>query len=148
MIARGAVKGRAARSGLALVTGRGEVLEVDAARPLHEVPGRRGEIAQLRGGSREQRPRQHRVALADQGITRQLGIADRRSDSHPAVGQLLHPAEPQPGDIHEQARASDAQLHVIDEVSAAAEKHGVRASGDRGHSSRDVQCALVGELTH
>ena len=85
---------RATRAGGAAVAGGGDVAEVQAAGPLHEVAADGGHVAQLRRRAQLQRLRDHRELLAHTGMGGELGHPHQRSDAQPrrrevdvAVGQ-------------------------------------------------------------
>ena len=71
----------AAAAGLALVAGRRDVLEVDAAGALQRVAAGGGHVAQLAGGAGEQGLGEHRVALADPAVGRELAVGDGGADA-------------------------------------------------------------------
>ena len=51
------------------------VIEVVAARALHQVAADRGHVADLSGGAEHDRLRQHRIALANQSMIRHGRVA-------------------------------------------------------------------------
>src|SRR4029450_9739529 len=102
---------RAARTGLALVAGRGNVAEVDAARSLQEVACRRGDIAQLGRGARQDGLRQSRIALLHQRMVRKIAVSDKSAYAHAAIRLLLDAIEAQAIDINQALRLLHAKLH-------------------------------------
>ena len=84
-----AVDRRAAAAGLALVAGRGRVVEIEAARPLQEIAAGRRHVAQLLRGAGQDRARQQRIALLDQRVIGEIGVRHERADAQAAVRGLL-----------------------------------------------------------
>ena len=82
---------RAARAGLALVAGHVAVVEIEAARALQQVAAGRRLVAELAGGAREQRLRQHRIALPHPRVGGEVAVAHLRADAQAAVRRLLDP---------------------------------------------------------
>ena len=140
-----ALERRAAGAGAALVARLRDVLEVAAARALEEVAADGREVAQLAGGAGEDGVTENGVALADQRVRGEVGVADGGADPH-AVGGLLDRVVGEAGDVDEARRLGHAQLHQVDEVGAAAEEGGaVRGGLDRGGR---VAGPLVRERLH
>ena len=133
---------RAAGAGPAFVAGCGDILKIDAAGALQQVAAGGREVAQLTRRPGEQGLGEHGVAGADDRVGRQVAVAHRGADPHAAVRQLLDPVERQPADVDQQFGAGDPELHVIDEVGAAAEEGRIGAAGDR----RDRGCGIGGPL--
>src|SRR5260370_21918954 len=69
-LARGAAAAR-----YPLVAGLGDVLEVDAASPLQQVPASRGEVAELARGSSAQRLGEQEIAGANGAIGHEVAVA-------------------------------------------------------------------------
>ena len=143
-----AVQRRAPGTGSALVARRGAILEVRASGALQQIPRRGGEIAQLTGGSGNERLREDRVAPADQRMGGEFGVAHSRTHSHRAVLELAHFVQRQLGDIHQQLGAGDAELHVVHQVRPAREKRGVGPGADEHHRLLGIGGALVVERLH
>ena len=95
----------AAAAGLPLVAPRGAVVEVVAARPLHQVAADGRHVPQLRRGAVQDRLRQQRVALANRGWRPASAVAHQRADAHAAVGQLVDAGQRQRGDVDQRAAA-------------------------------------------
>ena len=87
-----------------------------------------------------------RVALADQRVRGEVGVADGGADAQLAVLRLLDRVEREPGHVDEPLRLGDAELHQVDEVRAAAEERRAVGTGRDGRSG--VARALVGERLH
>ncbi len=63
-----------------LVAGLGDVLEVDAARALQQVPAGGGQVAQLARSASEQGLGEQGIARANGAISRQIAVAHQRPD--------------------------------------------------------------------
>ncbi len=127
-----ALEGGATASGIALVARREEELaEVGTARPLHQVPGDGGHVAQLRRGAEEQRLRDDRRVLLHQRIGGDVAHAGQRSDADPARHRFDR-GQRQRVDVDEVRRGLDARLHEVDEVRPAGDELRAitRARGD------------------
>ncbi len=99
--------GGASRPRVAFVAGGRDVLEVDAAGALQQVPACGGDIAELTGGAREHRLRQHRVPGPDPAVGGEIAVRDRGADPQPATVVVLDPAGGKPADVDEQVRRGD-----------------------------------------
>src|SRR6185503_5732017 len=64
----------------ALVAGSGEVLEVDATRPLEEVATDGGDVAQLAGSTGEHRLGEHRIAASNPPVRGEVAVRRPRAD--------------------------------------------------------------------
>ena len=95
---------RAAAARRTLVAGHRDVLEVAAARALHQVAAGRGQVAQLARRAGQDRLGQRRIALADARVGGQIAVAHAGADADAAVLERLDPVERQPGDVDEQGR--------------------------------------------
>ena len=71
-----AVERRAAGAGHAFIARFGSVIEIGTSRALQKIARRRRLVAQLGRSAGQQRARQHRVALPNAGIGRQIRIAN------------------------------------------------------------------------
>ena len=133
VVAGVAADGRAAAARLALVAGRRDVLEVVAAGALQRVAAAGGHVAQLPAGARQQRLRQHGVALAHPPVGRQLAVGHRGADAQAAVaGAGDFPGGEGP-DVDHQRRAGDAEPEVVDQVGPAGQEHRLGIAGDGAH---------------
>jgi hypothetical protein len=139
---------RAARAGRSFVAGLRDVLEVHAARALKQVAARRGQVAQLVGGTGQECLRQRRVAPPDHGVGSQVVVAHARSDAHAGVGQLLDPVGDDAPDVDEDVRPLDVQLHKVDQVGAAGQEGGLRLAGQQVDRSACVGRQFVAERPH
>ncbi len=148
MVAGVAADRRTPASRCALVARGRHVLEIDAAGALQQVAGGRREVAQLPRRPGEQGLGQHRVVPADRRVGGKVAVAHPRPDPHAALRQRLDLVERQPGHVDKQVGARDAELHVVDEVGAGAEKRRTRAARDPRHGTRGVGGALVFKRVH
>src|SRR5713226_548868 len=82
-----------------LVAWLGDVLEVDAARALKQVPASRGEVAELARGTREQRLGEQGIARANGMIGREVGVAHHCPDTDAPIGERIDTVKGQVGDI-------------------------------------------------
>jgi hypothetical protein len=79
----------------------------------------------------------------------EVAVADGGADAQPAAGQLLDVVVRQSGDVDEDVRALDAELHEVDEVRPAAEVAGARSGRvEERERAGGVPGALVGERLH
>ena len=87
----------AAAAGLALVAGRRGVVEVGAARPLHQVAADRRHVAQLRRGAREDRLATAADSALDLRVVGDVGVrapARRCAVRRPASASTLASGKP------------------------------------------------------
>ena len=98
---------RAARAGLALVAGRHGVIEIGAARTLHQIAAGRSHVAQLLRGAGQYRACDQRVTLLDQRVIGEVGVRHQRADAQAAVGGRFDGLERQPRDVDQPGRALD-----------------------------------------
>ena len=133
-----AAAGVTARTGIALIAGTCDVVEVGAARPLQEIAADRGGVAKLRRRSGQQRLGDRRKASGESPVVSEVGIADQRSDPHAAVGKVLDLVEVgKMADVDKPARAGNAALHQVQEVGAGGQIGGARfRRGRNGFSDR------------
>ena len=96
------------------------------------LPAGGGHVAQLTGRAGQQRPGEHGVAAADDGVGGEVGVAHLGADAQPAVGQRVDVGQRQAADVDQQRRARHTELEVVDEVGAAGEEDRVGALGDGG----------------
>ena len=75
----------AARCRRALVAGRGDIVEIGAARALHQIAADRRCIPQLRRRSGQKRFGDGREAPREIAVVSYLGIADQRANAHSAA---------------------------------------------------------------
>ena len=143
-----AVDGRAAAAGLALVAGRRDVVEIEAARALQEVAAGRRHVAQLLRRAGQDRARQQRIALLDQRVVGEVGVRHQRADAQAAARRLLDAVERQPRDVDQPRRALDIVLHQVDQVGAAGDELRARVGGDLAHRVGDVGGARILEVDH
>ena len=84
------------RARLAFVAGRRRVVEISAARALQEIAARRRHVAQLLRGAGQNGAGQHRIALLDQRVIGEIGVAHQRADAQTAVGRVFNLCQRQP----------------------------------------------------
>ncbi len=127
-----AATGVAARARTAFVAGAGDVVEVGAARSLHEIAADRCSIAKLRGGSGQERLSNRRKAPRKIAIVGEIGIADQCANPHAAVGKVLDAVEVgKMADVDESTGLAHAALHQIKKVRAGGEIGSARLCGRR-----------------
>ena len=140
--------GRAARPWLALVARRRGIVEVVAARALEEIAARRGGIAQLRRGARQDRARKQRISLLHPRVIGDIGVGHESTDAQPSCSGLLNVVQGQTGDVDELRWALDIILHQVEEVGAAGNELGGRIGRDFAHGLGDASGADIGEVHH
>src|SRR5690606_3705072 len=96
-----AADGPAAAAGLAFVAGSGHIVEVVAARTLHDVAAECRRVAQLRTGPGEQGAREQGVAVSNTRVVSRIGVADEGAEAQAAVGRILDPVERKLVDVDE-----------------------------------------------
>ena len=143
-----AVDGGAAAARLAFVAGRRGVVEVVAARALQEIAAGRRHVAQLLRGAGHDRAGEHRIALLDQRVIGEIGVAHERADAQAAAGRVFDLLQRQPRDVDQLGRPFDVHLHQIDQIGAAGDEFRVRIAGDLAYRVRDVVGARVLEVDH
>ena len=122
-----AAAGVTARTGIALIAGTGDVVEVSATRSLQEIAADRGGVAKLRGRSGQKRLGDRRKAPGKIPVVSKVGVADQRADPHAAVGKVLDAVEAgKMADVDKPARTDDAALHQVQEVGAGGQIGGAR----------------------
>ena len=140
---------RAAGAGLALVAGRGRVVEVGAAGALQQVAADGRLVAQLARGAGEQRLREHRVAGAHPGVG-----GERRCCAawapirRPPSGSSSMSVERQAADVDQVGRLLDLELHQVEQVGAAADELRAGLWTPRPTAAGGVRRPLVGEGPH
>src|SRR5260221_3492884 len=132
----------------ALIAWLGDILEVDAARALQQIPPGRRQVAQLARGSREQRLGKYGIALANRAISSEVAVAHHGTDADSPIGQQLDAVVGQVCDVDQQLRLCNSQLHVVDEVGSTAEEGSVRVPGEQCDSAGRVARAFVPERIH
>ena len=142
-----AVERIAAGSRLSAVARRMNISEIGAARPLQDVAGDRRHVADLRGGARQDRFRQHREAIAHDRVPRQLTVGDGRADDDRVIRHVdaRHAEMP---NIHNGVWRQHVDLHQIDERRATSQKHRARASGHGARRIRRARQPFKGEGVH
>ena len=106
------------------------ISEIRAARPLQDVAGDRRHVADLGGGARKDRFREHRVAITHDWMPRQLTVGDSRADSDRVI-RHVDPGQPEGPDIDNGIWRKYVDLHQIDKRRPTRKKHRVRAGGHR-----------------
>ena len=133
--------------GSALVAGLGDVIEIGATRPLHQVAAGRGFVAQLRAGAGQQGAAQHPVAFANAAVGGKIAVAHHRADAQPAIAGIFDPREVKPVDVDQVHWRFDLELHQIEQIGTARDDSGVRLGGSGG-GLRWRAGALIGEGLH
>ena len=114
-----AAAGVAARTGIALIAGTCDVVEVSATRPLQEIAADRRGVAQLRRCAGQQRLGDRRKAPGKIPVASKLGVADQRADPHAAVGKVVDAIEVgEMADVDQPVRAGNAAFHQVQKVGA------------------------------
>src|SRR5689334_20855358 len=90
VVARVAISGWTARTGLSLVARQGDIGEVDASGALEQVASGGGHVAQLPRGPGQQRPGEQGVALPNQRVGSNVSVADHGTDPHRVVRLLAN----------------------------------------------------------
>jgi hypothetical protein len=110
-----AVERRAPAAGRTLVAGRERrVVEVRATGALHEVAADGRHVAQLRRGAGNERLREQRIPLSDEGMIGRVAVAHQCADANAAVGQRRDGIEAvvaQMRDVDEFDRPLDPAFH-------------------------------------
>jgi hypothetical protein len=91
---------------------------------------------------------EHRVALADPPVGRDLAVGGRRAQQEAAVVEVGDLAGGERAHVHDEVRSGHAELEVVDQVGAAAEEDGVRLGGDVAHGLGDAARTGVVERLH
>ena len=118
-----------------------------AARPLQDVAGDRRHVADLCGGAREDRLRQHREAVAHDRVPRQLTVGDGRADGDRIIRHVDARQAEMPN-IHNGVWRQHVDLHQIDERRATSQKHRARARGHGAGRIRRARQPFKGEGVH
>ena len=104
----------AARAWLTPVAGARHVIEVAAARPLHQVAADGCGVAELRRSAGEQRFGDGQIGAGEIRVLREVGVPHERADAHAAVGQTLHAVEiRQARDVDKTVGPNGAALHQV-----------------------------------
>jgi hypothetical protein len=96
----------------------------------------------------EQRLGQDRISLPDQEVRGEIAVANDRSDPNRAIWQLNDLVQGQVADVDDQVGRGYPQLHVVDQVGAAGQIHGIRVLGHRRDRAGDVLDAEELERHH
>jgi len=131
---------------LALVAGRGGVVEVVATGALQQVAAGAGHVAQLRRCPGKNRLAQQRIALFDLRVPGQVGVANQRTDAQAALGGLLDLAQRQAVDVDELAGLQHILFHQVEQVGAAGDVAALRPV--QGDGLVDTFGALIAERRH
>src|SRR5262245_29468156 len=142
-----AVERIAAGSGLSSIARRVNISEIHAARSLEDIAGKGGHIPQLCGGAREDRFRQHRVALTHDWMPCQLTVGDIRADRDPII-RHIDARHAEMANTNYSVRREHIDLHQIDKRRPTSQEHCTWATG---YGSRRVLRGgqpLKGEVLH
>ena len=123
------------------------ISEVGAARPLQDVAGHSRHVADLCGGAREDRFRQHRKTVTHDRVPRQLTVGDGRADDNCVIRHVdvRHAEMP---NINNCVGREHVDLHQIDKRRPPSQEH---CAGVNGHGSGGiihVGHSLKGEVLH
>jgi hypothetical protein len=122
----------APRAGRAFVAGARDIVEIRAARPLHEIAADGGGITKLRGGPRQERLGDGRKAPREIAIVREIGITDQRTDAHAAIGKVLDVVKiGKMGNVDYSFGLRCAALHQVQKVRAGSQIGGTGSCGGR-----------------
>ncbi len=124
------------------------VLEVDAARALQQVPTGGGEIAQLARGPCEQRLGEQGIARANRAIGREIAVAHQRPDAHAPIGERFDTVIGQVADIDQQIWFPHPQLQMVDQVRPSSQEDPVGRLGEKRDGAGGVTCAFIAEGSH
>src|SRR5260370_5254508 len=142
-LARGAAAAR-----YPLVAGLGDVLEVDAASPLQQVPASRGEVAEVARDSSEQRLAEQGIAGANGAIGREVAVAHHCPDAEAPIGERFDTVIGKVGDIDQQIRLPHPQPHMVDEVGPSSEEDPVLLLGEERDGAGRVAGTFITEGIH
>jgi hypothetical protein len=147
MLARVAADGRTAAARIALVAGLVGVVEVGAAGALQQVAGGGRLVAQLAGGARQQRARQHGVVAPYAFVGRQVGIAHQRAHAQAALRRRFDPVQLQTVDVDQVGGVSISSFIRSSKLVPPAMKRGRLARRQRCRFGR-IARAFVSESLH
>ena len=133
--------------GLSAVARRVNISEIGAAGPLQDVAGDRRHVADLCGGAREDRFRQHREAIAHDRMPRQLTVGDRRADGDRVI-RHVDARQPERPDIDNGVWREHIDLHQIDKRRPTSQEHRARAGGHGARRIRRASQPFKGEGLH
>ena len=143
-----AIDRRAAAAGLAFVTRRRDVIEIETPRALQQVAARRCHVAQLLRCAGQDRARQQRISFLDQRVIGEVAVRYECTDAQAAVRGVLNRLERQTRDVDQPHRALDVIFHQVDEVGAACDELRGRISRDLSHCVRDIGRACILKIDH
>ncbi|PAV66104.1 hypothetical protein WR25_17475 [Diploscapter pachys] len=146
MIAVETVTSRATAARCPFVARCRRVVEVEAAGALQQIAASAGHVAQLRGGTGQDRLGEQRIALFNERVPGQLGIADQRADAQPTVRSGGNITQRQVIDVDQLSGAGDILFHQIEQVGATGDKTCARPC--ELHSLVDAGGFGVGERRH
>ena len=148
MLAAEPAKRGTAAAGLAFVARLVGVIEIRATGALEQIAGGRRLVAQLAGGARKQRAREHAIVAPHALVGGEIGVAHQRADAQPAVGRRFDLVEREAVHVDQVRRRFDLELHQVEQVGAARNELGAldARAGGRGLGGRFR--ALVGEGFH
>ena len=138
----------AAAAGHALVARQVGVVEVGAAGSLQQVAGRGCLVAQLPGGTRQERARENAIVAAHDGMGGQIGVAYPGADPQAAFRSGFDLVQRELVDIDEVRGRLDLQLHQVEEVRAARDELGALDPCSRGGGLGGRARPFVGEGLH
>jgi len=143
-----AMEGVAARARFTPIAGAGGIVEVAAARALHEVAADGRGIAKLSRGTGQKRFGDGRIGAGERRIVCEVGVAYECTDAHAAIGKPLDPIETrQPRDIDEPVGSDGAALHQVEQIGARGEIDGARLARSRDRF-RNRRWSYIVEVFH
>jgi hypothetical protein len=143
-----AIYSRAPAVWRAFVARSRNVVEIIAARSLHEIAASRGHIAQLLRGAGENGAAKQRIASLDERVIGEIGIRHERADAHAALRCFFHLVQRQARDVDQPQRAFDILLHQIDQIGSAGDEFRARAVRDSAHRVGHVDRSGIIEIDH
>ena len=139
---------RTAAARLALIAGRGRIVEIQAARSLQEIAPGRGHVAQLRRGPGEDRAAEQWIARLYLRMLGEIAIGNQRADPQAAVLGLVNLIERQMRDVDQARRTRDILFHEVDQIGAAGDEFCGRVRRDPAYGVGDVAGARIFEVVH
>jgi hypothetical protein len=138
----------AAGAHLAFIAGRCRVVEVMAARALQEVATGRRHVAQLLRGAGHDRACKDQIAVLDQWVIGEIGVAHQGADAQTAVRSAFDLVQRQPVNVDHLCGAFDIHLHQVDKIGAAGDEFCRRIARELTHRVRNIAGARIFEVDH
>ena len=138
----------AARSRLALIARHRRVVEVLAARALHQVAAVSGHVAKLPRGTREDGLRQERIVLAYERVVGCVCVLRQRADSDAAVLSGFDVGKIQARQVNQFVRTLDVFFHQIENVGPTGQELRIRIRGHSACGRRSIARSRVLKRSH